>query len=134
MPHRYLVDAHAIVWYFEGNPRLGPAAKIALSDRSNNFIVPVIALAEALRTVSSGRTSIPSCEKLIDALDADPRFTFESLDRELVLLAESLTAVSEMHDRMIAASAIRRTRAGEMLSLITRGAAITRSGLVPVTW
>jgi len=47
MATKYVVDTHALVWFLEGNPRLGANAKAVLEDLASELIVPVIVLSEA---------------------------------------------------------------------------------------
>jgi PIN domain nuclease of toxin-antitoxin system len=54
---KYIVDTHALIWFLEGNPRLGIRAKAILSDLSSELILPAIALAESVWIVSRGKTS-----------------------------------------------------------------------------
>ena len=44
---KYIVDTHALIWFLEGNPRLGTAAKQVLESQESQLILPAIALAEA---------------------------------------------------------------------------------------
>ena len=44
----YIVDTHALIWYLEGNPRLGSKAKSIMEDDTKEFVLPIIALAEAI--------------------------------------------------------------------------------------
>lgn len=56
----YVLDAHALVWMLEGNPRLGLAARAVLSDPTSSLILPVTALAEACWVVSKGARLWPT--------------------------------------------------------------------------
>ncbi|HEC34066.1 MAG TPA: twitching motility protein PilT, partial [Chloroflexi bacterium] len=47
MAHRHVLDTHALIWYLEGNPRLGQDAKRVMDDPRSELVLPVIALAEA---------------------------------------------------------------------------------------
>jgi len=47
MAHKYVLDTHTLVWYIEGNPRLGAAAKLVIDDPGSELVLSVIALAEA---------------------------------------------------------------------------------------
>jgi PIN domain nuclease of toxin-antitoxin system len=42
MATKNIVDAHALVWYLEGNPRLGMQAKAVLDDPTSELILPDI--------------------------------------------------------------------------------------------
>lgn len=134
MPTKYVVDAHALVWFLENNPRLGVNAKGVLLDPASELVLPVIALAEACWTVEVGRSSIPSPADLIASVDADPRIVIEPLDRATVERTLTVTTVAEMHDRQIVAVALLRIDRGETVAILTRDANIRASGLVPVVW
>jgi len=41
MSIRYVVDAHALIWYLESNAKLGIAGKAILDDRASGLILPV---------------------------------------------------------------------------------------------
>jgi PIN domain nuclease of toxin-antitoxin system len=45
---KYIIDTHALIWFLEGNSRLGATAKEILSDSSSELILPAIALAESV--------------------------------------------------------------------------------------
>jgi PIN domain nuclease of toxin-antitoxin system len=64
---KYVVDTHALIWFLEGNQRLGANAKTILSDINSKLIFPAIVLAEAAWMVERGRTSIPSVTDLFAA-------------------------------------------------------------------
>jgi PIN domain nuclease of toxin-antitoxin system len=78
---KYIVDTHALIWFLEGNPRLGTAAKQVLGDRESQLILPAIALAEASFIVERGKTSIPSVNDLHTAVNGDPRIVVYQLVR-----------------------------------------------------
>jgi PIN domain nuclease of toxin-antitoxin system len=46
MAEQFVVDAHALIWFLEANPKLGSAAQQALVDPSSRILLPAIALAE----------------------------------------------------------------------------------------
>ncbi|MDZ8264169.1 type II toxin-antitoxin system VapC family toxin [Nostoc sp. ChiQUE01b] len=57
---KYVIDTHALIWFLEGNSRLGANAKTILSNPDSQLITPATTLAEAIWIVERGRTSIPS--------------------------------------------------------------------------
>jgi PIN domain nuclease of toxin-antitoxin system len=134
MTNRYVVDAHALIWYLEGNSRLGAAARSALADPQNELFLPIIALAEACWIVEHGRARIPSVTHLLADIDADPRITLMPLDRVTLEVSLTLTGIGEMHDRQIIAAALSLAGTGQGVALLTRDESIRDSGLVPVTW
>ncbi len=134
MANEYVVDAHALIWFLEGNPRLGPNARAAMQDPASVLYLPVIALAEACWTVDRGRTSIPSVTDLLADVDADPRIVLVPLDRAILDGSLILTALNEMHDRQLVATALHLAGKGSTVALLTSDANITSSGLVPIVW
>lgn len=37
---KYVIDTHALVWFLEGNSRLGVNAKAILSDADSQLVIP----------------------------------------------------------------------------------------------
>ena len=131
---KYVVDTHALVWFLEGNSRLGTNAKTIFADSSSQLILPAIALAEAVWIVERARTSIPSVTDLVNAIDADPRITIYPVDKAVIEQSISLTSITEMHDRLIVATAIVLKNEGDYVALLTCDRNITASGLVDLAW
>jgi PIN domain nuclease of toxin-antitoxin system len=57
---KYIIDTHALIWFLEGNNKLGENAKKILGDPHSQLILPSIVLAEAIWIVEKGKTSIKS--------------------------------------------------------------------------
>jgi PIN domain nuclease of toxin-antitoxin system len=110
MADEYIVDAHSLIWFLEGSQRLGMNARTAMRDPGSTLVLPVIALAEACWMVERGRSIIPSVAALLADVDADPRITLVPLDRDILDISLTLTAIGEMHDRQIVATALLRAR------------------------
>ena len=133
MASKYVLDAHTVIWYLEGNARLGATAKALLDDSSSEMILPIIALCEAIHVIGKGRTKITTAKEFLDRIELDPRFEIVPLTKEI--LKESLPLqVSEMHDRLIVATALHHQKLGHQVSLVTCDASITSSGLVSTVW
>ncbi len=133
MASKFVLDAHALIWYLEGNRRLGPVAKTIVDNPASDLILPVIALAEAVHIISKGRTDIASADVLLDRIERDRRFEVYPLTKE-VLKTSLRVAVSEMHDRLIVATAIYLGTLEQEVSLVTCDENITSSGLVATIW
>lgn len=131
---KYVVDTHALIWFLEANPRLGTNAKVVLADSSSNLILPAIALAEAVWIVDRGRTSIPSVVDLLKAVNADPRIAIYPVDQTVIEQSVSLSVITEMHDRLIVATAIVLEKQGYKVGLLTCDGNITASGLLTLVW
>jgi PIN domain nuclease of toxin-antitoxin system len=123
------LDAHSLLWFFEGNPKLGADARALLADMNSRLIISAIALAEACRVVEKGKSKIPSTRDLFDAIDGDSRMRVDPVDRDLVERSINLTAIGEMHDRLIVATALRQSAV-----LLTADADIRNSGLIATRW
>jgi len=131
---KYVVDTHALIWFLEGNSRLGENAKNVLSDPTSQLILPAIALAEAAWIVERGRTSIPSVVALLNAVNADPRLIIYPLDKAIIQQSLGLSAITEMHDRQIVSTVLILAHQGEIVTLLTCDQNIATSELVPIFW
>lgn len=134
MAAKYVLDTHALVWYLEGNPRLGTKARKAIADPDNDLVLPIIALAEAAFIVERGRTSIPDVPALLTSVLADPRIDLHPLTWEIFQHSLLLTGLPEMHDRLIVGCALYLRSLGHRISLLTTDAAITAARAVPIVW
>jgi PIN domain nuclease of toxin-antitoxin system len=134
MVMHYVVDTHALVWFLEGNPRLGSNAKALLEDPTSVLIVPIIAVAEACWVIEHGRTSIPSVSDFLKAVDADPRVTVVALDRTIFTKTLTLQTIGEMHDRQIVATALFLQDQGESVAILTKDTSIRDAGVVTTIW
>jgi PIN domain nuclease of toxin-antitoxin system len=135
MAAKHVLDAHTLIWFLVGHPKLGSNARAVLETPNSDLYLPLIALAEACWLVEKGRApTIASVAHLLAAVDADRRVTLVPLDRPILDLSLSLTSFSEMHDRQIAATVLHLATAGDAVALLTRDANITASGPVPIVW
>jgi PIN domain nuclease of toxin-antitoxin system len=131
---RYVLDAHALIWYLEGNSRLGAGARSVLANPQSELFLPIIALAEACWIVEHGRSRIPSVDDLLTHVDADPRMVLVPLDRAILDISITLTAINEMHDRLIIATTLQLAEVEAEIALLTRDVNIRASNLVPIVW
>jgi PIN domain nuclease of toxin-antitoxin system len=131
---KYVLDTHALIWFLEGNSRLGTNAKAILSNPNSQLVIPATTLAEAVWIVEKGRTSIPAPQDVISAVKADPRVVIYPLDQDVIERTMSLSVINEMHDRQIVATALVLANAGEIVQLLTWDQNITASGLVAIVW
>jgi PIN domain nuclease of toxin-antitoxin system len=128
MADKHVLDAHALVWFLVGSPKLGANARTILDAPNSDLYLPLIALAEACWLVEKGRApTIPSVSYLLAAVDADRRVTLVPLDRPILDLSLTLTSIAEMHDRQIVATALYLASSGSSTALLTRDTNITAS-------
>ena len=133
MATRHYVDTHAFLWYIAGNALLGSAARAILQNPASELFLPATALAEACWIVDRGRVAL-AVSDVLTAIDNDSRITLVPLDRSVIERSNELTAIGEMHDRQIVATALVARDQGETVDLLTKDGDITASGLVAVIW
>ncbi|MEH2355546.1 type II toxin-antitoxin system VapC family toxin [Nostoc sp.] len=131
---KYVIDTHALIWFIEGNSRLGANANAILSNPDSQLVIPATTLAEAVWIVERGRTSIPSAKNLLSVVEADPRVVIYPLDKDVIKITISLSAIKEMHDRQITATALVLASKGNEVQLLTCDLNIIASGLVSIIW
>ena len=102
----YVVDTHALVWFFEGNARLGPDARTVHDTTNETLVLPATVIAKACWMIQRGKSSIPSIAAFFSAIDTDPRFRIVPLDRDTIEKSYDLTTITEMHDRQIVATTL----------------------------
>jgi PIN domain nuclease of toxin-antitoxin system len=135
MADYFAVDTHALIWFLQGDTsRLGIKAQEILALPESNLLIPAIVLAEASHIIMRGRTNIPSCESLIQAIVSDSRFTVVPLYQRIVERSFTLSLISELHDRLIVATALELNAPSTPVSLISKDANIRASGIIPVVW
>ncbi|MBM4425432.1 MAG: type II toxin-antitoxin system VapC family toxin [Chloroflexi bacterium] len=127
----YIVDSHALVWFLEGNDRLGETAKAMLADPDARLVIPSIVLAEIAYLYNRKRIKANVRQVLADVASAD-NCTVYPLDERV---AERIPDGLELHDAIVVATAIvYRDVLGEDVAVITKDASIANSGLVAVLW
>jgi len=127
----YVVDTHALVWFIEGNARLGATAKQALTDPRAELVVPTIVLAEIVHLYARKRTEVDLGSVLTRVANASNCSVYP-LDEAVV---ERLPAALDIHEAIIVATALVFREVLEKDTLIiSKDAEIANSGLVSVVW
>jgi PIN domain nuclease of toxin-antitoxin system len=130
----FVTDTHPLVWYAEARSRkLGKQARktFEYADSGRAVIyVPVLVIAEILELARRAhiRTGLPPTE-WIDGLFRLPGFIPADLTRDIVIAGESLYAIRERTDRMIAATAVELG-----VPLITRDAELANVPRLQTVW
>lgn len=127
----YITDTHSLLWAFTRPRKLGEAARRAFEEIANgesSLLIPVIVLAELIFTVEN-KPIQADLDEILTAIQHSPNVEFVDFDYESAMRLRELKAISEMHDRMIVATAIEY-----QATLITVDESITTSGLVDVIW
>lgn len=134
MANKHVIDTHALIWFIEGNSRLGLSAKTVMDDDASEMILPTIALAEAIDIVQKKRTSIPDVGILLNRVLSDSRIQLHPLTFDVLLQSLSAATVPEMHDRLIVATAMWLKQLGHQVSVLTKDQSIIDAALTPIVW
>ena len=134
MATKYIVDTHALIWHLEGNSLLGTSAKAVTTNPNSELILPAIALAEAMFIVEKGRCSLTSVDDVLDDVRADSRINTFPLTSGILEESVSLTAIPEIHDRLIVATGVYLQNLGETVEILTKDNEIILAGVLNVTW
>lgn len=127
----YMADTHSLLWAFHKPRKLGDQARLAFEEIANGeskLLIPVIVLAELIFTIENKPVQA-DLDFILEAIQNSPNIEFIEFDYETALQLRDLTAIPEMHDRIIVAAAIEY-----QATLITFDKTITESGLVEVIW
>jgi PIN domain nuclease of toxin-antitoxin system len=136
MAHKYLLDTHALVWFVEGNKRLGQRARTIIAAPTSEIVLPLIALAEAAVIIERGRTTIPDVARFLSSVYADPRLEIYPLALEVFersLTPEGLR-IPELHDRFIVSTGLHLQDLGHTVAILTKDETITNAAVLPVIW
>ena len=119
MIDKYVIDTHALIWYIEGNEKLGNNAKIVFDNTKSILILPMIALSEAIDIVKKNRTSIPEVLTLLNRIFSDQRIEIEPLTLDILQESLNASAVPEMHDRLTVSSVLAIEKQGFSVAVLS---------------
>lgn len=129
--NEYVTDTHALYWYLVAAPQLGSNALAAFREGENGtarLYIPSIVLAELYYLNAKAGKPLDFVAEYARLVSA-AQFVFVEFCGDDVLRFDSLTAIPEMHDRMIAGVALVRN-----CPCLTRDPLIVASGLVAIVW
>ncbi|MFZ4655596.1 MAG: type II toxin-antitoxin system VapC family toxin [Caldilineaceae bacterium] len=136
MANKYVLDTHTLIWYLEGNPRLGQRAKAIMTTPNSEIILPLIALAEATLLIEKGRVNLPIVSDLLNDVEQDDRIEVYPLT--FAIFVRSLTPdglkIPELHDRFIVSTGLHFQDLGHKVAILTKDNSITAAGVLPVIW
>ena len=126
----HVTDTHSIVWYFTDDPRLSRRALEVFEKtiKEGAIIIPTVVLAEIMYIAGKGKITL-TFDETLQKIDSYENFIVAALDLEILKVAEKIKVDLEMHDKLIAATALYYNA-----SLITRDPLITKSGACTTIW
>lgn len=127
----YVVDTHALYWYWNDPARLGVDANAAfrsMEARRAVGVVPLIVLAE-LHFLTAKLGGGVSVEELLRLVDRTPSLQLEALTRRHLIAFGQLSDIPEMHDRFIGAVALRH-----IAPVITRDRLLREHPVIRTVW
>lgn len=104
----YVIDTHVLIWYFTGSNRLQKKLKDKIDTVRNlggRLLVPTIVLAEALDIAEKKRVNF-DFDAMYQRIVDEPEFEIVGFSPEIFEVAVHLKNVKEIHDRIIAATAM----------------------------
>ena len=127
---QYVTDTHSLVWYFTENPRLSKKALKVFEKtvKEGTIIIPTVVLAEIMHIAKKGRITM-SFTETVEKIEENENFEITPLDLDILKKADEIDCELEMHDRLIAATALFFD-----VPLITRDQTIKDSDLCRIIW
>jgi PIN domain nuclease of toxin-antitoxin system len=127
---QYVTDTHSLVWYFTENPRLSRKALKVFEKtvKEGTIIIPTVVLAEIMYIAKKGRITMSFAETVKKIEDSE-NFEITPLDLAILKKADEIDYELEMHDRLIAATALFFDA-----SILTKDQTIKESNLCRVIW
>ena len=131
----FVTDTHALCWHLLGDTRLSPMARrlfLGADTGEHRAFVPTITLIEIVYLAEKGRIDpalVDSVLRLLDNVAGSYIVAPLDLGTARVLRDVPRSLVADMPDRIIVATARQLE-----LPLISRDAAIRRTGLVRAIW
>ena len=127
----FVADTHSIAWYFTKSKKL--STKVLQIFRNSAvgkgvIVVPTVVLAEIMDISEKKRIKV-DYEEVLEKIDNSSNFEIYPLDIDTLRVARNITIISELHDRIIVATA-------KLLDakLLTKDENIQKSNVVEVIW
>ena len=99
----FVIDTHALLWWFTDSPRLSPKASEILQDCENGeniIFIPSIVLAEALSVFEKKRVFF-DFKTLFKKMNESDNFVLIPLDYPILRKMIDLKDIPELHDKII---------------------------------
>ena len=103
----YITDTHSLIWYLTEDNRLGNKAYSIFNKADKGeeiIIIPTIVLAEILYICEKKKASL-EFKSILKKINNSLNYLPFNLNMEIILKIETLLKISEIHDRIIVATA-----------------------------
>jgi PIN domain nuclease of toxin-antitoxin system len=126
-----VTDTHALIWWFTDSPKLSPKAAEIFKRCDNGetvVFIPSIVMAEALSIFDNKRVLF-DFKKLLKQINDSERFVLVPLDYPILQKMTGLKDIPELHDKIIASTAIYLD-----LPVITKDSALQNYRHIRTVW
>lgn len=103
----YVLDTHALIWYFTGSRKLSRKAKEVIDDcisEGGKLLVPTIVLSEALDIAEKEKVEF-DFQKMYQLINDSPVFQVIGFGASIFDETLEISDIKEIHDRIIVATA-----------------------------
>jgi len=103
----YVLDTHALIWYFTGSKKLSRKAKEIIDDcisKGGKLLVPTIVLSEALDIAEKRKVEF-DFQRMYQLITDNPVFEIIGFSASVFGEALEIKDIQEIHDRIIVATA-----------------------------
>lgn len=103
----YIADTHTLLWFLSEDSELSIKGKEIFEHVENGegiIIIPTIVLAE-LMALCEKKSCKEIYAKIVEKIEQGENYNAYDLDLKVVKVAETLTRLRDIHDRIIAATA-----------------------------
>ncbi len=127
----YILDTHTLVWFLEGQGKLGSQALKILRDPHQRLVIPSIVLAEIKYLATRGRVKL-TLDEVIETIENDPRCVIYPLDSYVI---QAMPVILDIHDGIICGTALLyRDVLGETVKILTRDEKIKNASGIETLW
>jgi PIN domain nuclease of toxin-antitoxin system len=127
----YIIDTHTIVWFLEGQKKVGPQALKILRDPQQRLVIPSIVLGEIKYLAARGRIKV-TIDKVVETIENDPRCVIYPLDFHVI---QAMPVISDIHDGIICGTALLYQNVlGETVKILTRDEKIKDTPGIQTIW
>ncbi len=127
----YLVDTHALAWFIAEDKRLSSLVEQILNQAQEGeiqILIPTLVLAELTHIAEKGKVKV-SIKEILQQINQGDGFTVVAFDFPVFQMMLSLPKEWDIHDRVIAATAIYY-----QTTLITRDEVLRASSKIKTVW